>query len=113
MHHSDQPLNPEAEKQFEEAKRHLLEDLGKDAALRREAAELGLGATGQFPEGKLADHDEGQIQFAVAIYKGKVVMNFGKPVASLGMTHKQAHDLARLLLKQAGKLKAKRLKKRR
>ena len=60
-----------------------------------------LGATGRFPEGKLTEHDEGEIQFAIAHKDGKVLIQFGKPVAWLGMTPGQAKDLAESLTKHA------------
>ena len=65
---------------------------------RRLAKEtLGLGATGEFPEGKLVPNDEGEIQFGVTTYEGKVVIEFGKSVHWLGMTPKQAQELAHSL----------------
>lgn len=60
-----------------------------------------LGATGKFPEGKLTDNDEGELAFAVTAYHGKVVVNFGKPIASLGMSPEQARGFALLLRKNA------------
>ncbi len=64
-----------------------------------------LGATGQFPEGKLTENDEGEIAFAVGIYGGKVVVNFGKPIMSLGMNVEQARQFANLLRKRANEIK--------
>lgn len=60
-----------------------------------------LGATGLYPEGPLGELDEGEIRFGVAHHDGKILINFGKPVAWLGMSTDQAKDLARLLLKLA------------
>ncbi len=60
-----------------------------------------MGATGLFPDGHFSEFDEGEIQFGVAHFDGKIVVNFGKPVAWLGMSTDQAKDLARLLLKLA------------
>jgi len=60
-----------------------------------------LGATGNFPDGKLTDNDEGEIRFAVAILKGKVVINFGEPITSLGMSRVQARKLGQLLIRIA------------
>lgn len=45
------------------------------------ADHLGLGATGEFPEGKLTEVDEGELKFAVGYMKGKVVIDFGTPVS--------------------------------
>lgn len=73
---------------------------------RFETAPDGLGATGRYPEGKLNEHDEGEIAFAVAadLVHKKVLINFGKPVAFLGMTQKQAIELGAMLIAKAGQL---------
>lgn len=62
-----------------------------------------LGATGLFPEGRYGDHDEGEIRFAIAAdpQEGKVLIDFGKPVHSLGMTIDQAVELADAIQKKA------------
>jgi hypothetical protein len=59
------------------------------------------GALGDFPEGQLTKSDEGSIQFAVGIEKGKVVLDFGTPVQWVGMNPQQAADLASSLLSKA------------
>lgn len=66
-----------------------------------------LGATGRYPEGKLSKHDEGEIAFAVAAdpKHGKVLIDFGKPVAFLGMNADQAIALGEMLIAKAGELK--------
>jgi len=84
MHHSSQP------------------DLEMDAKLNElRAALLDLGATGEFPEGKLTDQDEGEVKFAVGFKEGKVILDFGSPVVWMGMSPEQAKELARSLLKFA------------
>jgi hypothetical protein len=69
--------------------------------LRSEMERLGtrLGATGEFPEGKLCPQDEGEIRFAVAAdpLSRKILVDFGKPVHSLGLTTEQADGLIDLL----------------
>ena len=52
------------------------------------------GATGQFPNGKLTEHDEGEIQFAVGERGENVIIDFGKPVAWFAMSAEQAEGLA-------------------
>jgi len=66
-----------------------------------------LGATGRYPEGKLGKHDEGEIAFAVAAdpKNKKVLIDFGKPVAFLGMNPEQAVALGEMLIAKAGELK--------
>lgn len=84
MHHSERPpVNPE-----------LLNSLfprGK------------AGPTGRFPEGKLCDEDEGEIQIQLGSDRdyGKVVIDFGRPVAWVGFNPMQARDLAECLKKHA------------
>ena len=59
------------------------------------------GAIGDFPEGQLSKSDEGSIQFAIGVKDGKVVLDFGTPVAWVGMNPQQAADLASTLVKRA------------
>jgi len=63
-----------------------------------------FGATGDFPQGKLNDHDEGGLRIGVAWDKldGIVRVEFGKPVAWLGLPPPEAIGLAKLLLRHAG-----------
>ena len=62
-----------------------------------------VGATGEFPEGKLNQNDEGEIRFGVAADRehNKIILNFGKPVAWIGMSPGQAIALADLLRSKA------------
>jgi hypothetical protein len=66
-------------------------------------SQLNLGATGKFPEGKLNSEDEGELSFAVGLQGKKIVVDFGKPVAWVGMDATQADDLASLLQDKARK----------
>lgn len=59
------------------------------------------GALGTFPSGQLTKTDEGAIQFGVTERDGKVILDFGTPVAWVGMEPQQAADLASLMLKHA------------
>jgi hypothetical protein len=63
-----------------------------------------FGATGQFPQGKLNDTDEGEIKIGVAYDKidGVVLVEFGKSVAWLGLPPPEAVELGKLLLRHAG-----------
>ena len=76
MHHSEQPMQP-------------------DPAV--EAQILKLGATGQFPQGKIDPHDQGEIAIAVGHRQNKVIINFGKPVAWIGFDKNQALQIAESL----------------
>jgi hypothetical protein len=59
------------------------------------------GSTGQFPHGKLTPQDEGGIRFMVGSKDGVVIVDFGKPVAWLGMPPSDARALAESLVKHA------------
>jgi len=62
-----------------------------------------LGATGRFPYGHLDDDDEGEITFALAADRqhGVVRVEFGTPVASLGLPVRQARALSEELARKA------------
>ena len=57
----------------------------------------GAGATGIYPQGKMRSDDEGEIKLAIAHDANNVLVNFGKPVAWLGLPPKEALQLADLL----------------
>lgn len=63
-----------------------------------------FGATGEFPQGKLNDSDEGALRLGIAYDKldGIVRIEFGKPVAWLGLPPPQAIEFAKAILKKAG-----------
>jgi hypothetical protein len=63
-----------------------------------------VGATGKFPQGHLNDSDQGELRMAVGFDKldGIVRVEFGKPVAWLGLPPPEARQLAQLLLRHAG-----------
>ena len=46
-------------------------------------------------------YDKGEIAFAVIVYHGKVIVNFGKPIASLDMSPDEARQLALSLRQHA------------
>jgi len=62
------------------------------------------GATGNFPQGKLTKSDEGEIQFTVGAKNNKVILQFGTPVAWMGMSPEQAVDLGEMLIQKAAKV---------
>ena len=77
--------------------KNVSQEIMSQALLEKE-----LGPTGRFPGGKLTSNDEGEIALAVGVLKGKVVVNFGTPIASLGMSPAQAEQLAITLIRRAG-----------
>ena len=54
----------------------------------------------QFPDGKLNETDEGQIAIAIGIQQGKVIINFGKPIAWLGLPAEQSIEMGRVLIRR-------------
>ncbi len=64
-----------------------------------------FGASGKFPQGKLEDSDEGELRMGVAYDKlnGVVRVEFGKPVAWLGLPPPEARRLAQMLLDAASR----------
>lgn len=71
------------------------------AAILRDGAPL--GATGSFPQGVLEADDQGELRMAVAYDRraGIVRVEFGKPVAWLGLPPNEAVALAETLIKHA------------
>lgn len=65
--------------------------------------ETKLGATGEFPNGKLNEEDEGELKLTVGIDPDSknVIIDFGKPVAWLGMDAESALKFAEFITKRA------------
>lgn len=59
---------------------------------------VSLGATGNFPDGKIIEQDEGEIMIGITEVEGRVVINFGKPVHWVGLTKQQAVEIAQSLI---------------
>ncbi len=80
------------------------EDSEMQEELAKLAAQMKLGQTGQYPEGKITPSDQGEIRLAVGVFKGKVTINFGTPVHALGLTASQARAMADMLRMRAAEL---------
>lgn len=65
-----------------------------------------LGATGDFPEGKLTPTDEGEIKLRVGSAKGKVIVDFGTKVLWVGMTAAEAREFGELMIRKAAEAEA-------
>lgn len=112
-HHGDEPFAPqrpsfEPGEGFREFRKEPIgkqdepEQIARNKLLRATLETTGFrGAVGIHPDGVLRDGDEGLIRFAVGHEDGKVVIDFGKPVAWLGMTPQQAADFASSILNRA------------
>lgn len=60
-----------------------------------------IGPTGEFPEGKLNENDEGEILVAVGTEDGNVVITFGKRIKWVGLPPKEAVALAEAIIERA------------
>lgn len=62
-----------------------------------------LGATGEFPEGRISETDEGGLKMAIFKTKDKanLIIEFGTPVQWLGMPVDEAKAFALAILKKA------------
>jgi hypothetical protein len=60
-----------------------------------------LGATGEFPDGKISEDDEGELRMAVAVHEGNVILDFGKNISWIGLPPEQAKHLGQLLIQKA------------
>lgn len=89
-HHGTMPF----EEGGNEGIRKLLDEMKKASADYR-------GPVGAYPHGMLHKTDEGSLQFAVGAKDGKVVVDFGSPVAWFGLTPQQAMDLAGIIMQRA------------
>lgn len=56
---------------------------------------------GEYPAGRLNGNDSGALAMGVGIESGKVVLQFPKPIAWIGMTPDEAIGLAEILMKNA------------
>ena len=65
---------------------------------------LGLGATGNYPNGKLDPTDQGELRLMIShSADGQIIrLDFGKPTAWIGLPKEHAMQLAVLLLEHAG-----------
>jgi len=65
-----------------------------------------LGATGRFPEGKADEHDEGELQLALAADFQQAIVRivFGKQISWLGLPSSKAREFARLIIEKADEL---------
>lgn len=63
-----------------------------------------LGATGEFPQGKLNKSDEGELRMAIYVENSKIVINFGKDLSWLGLDKDTALALAENLKQKANEI---------
>lgn len=96
-HHSEDEISSELAK-------FILQDRLRET-LASEAKKQNLGATGNFPLGKLSEDDEGELRLAIGHTPEKVLLNFGKPVAWIGFAPDEAEEIANLLKEHAAAIR--------
>jgi len=72
-----------------------------DKIFEKAAQDLELGKMNNFPEGRISGSDEGELRLAVTDHDGKVILNFGKPVAWVGFTAEQAREIGTMLIRRS------------
>ena len=66
--------------------------------------DLVLGPTGEHPNGKIAEDDDGELQFAVGVTQsGEVFIDFGVKVKWFAMPPEEAMSLAQMIAANAQK----------
>ena len=60
-----------------------------------------LGPTGKYPDGKLRDDDEGEVQTMIGAVEGRVVVEFGTPVKWFALPPEMAREWAAAILTKA------------
>jgi hypothetical protein len=60
-----------------------------------------LGATSDFPDGKLGNDDEGEVTARVRLSHGRLWIDFGKEITWLGLGRKEAALLGAILFAYA------------
>ena len=63
-----------------------------------------LGATGEYPKGKLNKDDEGELQLAIVAHEGNVIIDFGETVTWLGLPKEEALQFAKMIIDKANQL---------
>jgi hypothetical protein len=74
-------------------------------SLEEHIRRLGLGPTGQFPDGRpLGASDRGGLKTAIRTYEDQIVIVFGTAVEWLTMAANEAVQMAEMLIKNARKI---------
>lgn len=63
-----------------------------------------FGSSGDFPRGRLNADDEGDLQFGITTKDKTIIVDFGKPVAWLGLDKATALQLGAILIERAREL---------
>lgn len=60
-----------------------------------------IGPTGDYPEGKLNEADEGGLRVAIGVHDNRIILQFGKQVSWLGMDPENAQSMGEKLIQMA------------
>lgn len=60
-----------------------------------------IGPTGDYPQGRLNEKDEGALNIGLAMIDGNVMFNFGKPIVWFAMPPKEAYSFAENIIAKA------------
>lgn len=60
-----------------------------------------LGPTNTYPRGKMSPSDEGGLMMGITNWNGRVIIDFGKPVRSVGFTKQEAIAFAEMIIARA------------
>ena len=85
----------------------LMEKVLADGTPEQVAANLQLGGTGEYPEGRLDGDDEGGLRAALTVECGKLVLRFGKNLSWIAMTPDEAEIFGNILIDRARKAREK------
>ena len=102
-HHSGQPFDEEMDN-LRKLNLQNLSEVSPDLLSRLH----NLGSTGNFPDGKLTENDEGEIAIGITEKDGRVIIAFGKPIEWIGFTAEEVKDLGKLLIQKANTIIAER-----
>jgi len=58
-----------------------------------------------YPRGQISPDDKGELEIAITVKRGTVIMLFRKPVEWLGLGYSEARSLGEMLLKKAEEIK--------
>lgn len=60
-----------------------------------------IGATGNYPDGKLNEHDEGELAIRISHDDRLITIEFGKPVSWFAFKPEQAIEFAEMIIEHA------------
>lgn len=72
-----------------------------DEQQARELSAMMKRLTGEYPDGRLNEHDQGAVAIAIGHQEGRVTMQFPKNLNWIGFTPEQAIDIAQSLVEHA------------